>query len=128
MCAGPRFRAAAGVHAVGGDRRQDFDAWPGDLAITSPNVGIFSESGFGGEYLTLHVTRAASELNSNVPMTAPRSVIHGDRRAVQLGWRLRRLTASSGRITIALSETYLMWRRQIAVPRIIRRAISCASP
>ena len=92
---GLAFERQRGVHAVGNDRRQDFDAWPGDLAITSPNVGIFSESGNGGEYLTLHVTRAASELNSNVPLTAPRSVIHGDRRAVQLGWRLRRLMLAS---------------------------------
>src|ERR1700726_3058970 len=58
---GLAFERQRGVHAVGGDRRQDFDAWPGDLAITSPNVGIFSESRNGGEYLTLHLTRAASE-------------------------------------------------------------------
>jgi AraC-like DNA-binding protein len=87
---GLAFERQRGVHAVGGDRRQDFDAWPGELAVTSPNVEIFSESENGGEYLTLHVARAGSDPNCR-GLLGPRAVFHGDRRAVQLGWRLRRL-------------------------------------
>jgi hypothetical protein len=85
------FERQRGVHAIGSDGRQDFDAWPGDLAYTSPNVNIFSESMTGGEYLALHVARSASELVSDPPLAAPRLVFHGDRRAVCLGWRLRLL-------------------------------------
>lgn len=92
---GLAFERQRGVHAVGGDRRQDFDAWPGELAFTSPDVGVFSESGNGGEYLTLHVARIASVLEPESPLTVPRAVFHGDRRAVQLGWRLRRLMLAS---------------------------------
>lgn len=58
---GLAFERQRGVHAIGSDRRQDFDAWPGDLAYTSPNVNIFSESPNGGEYLAVHVARSASE-------------------------------------------------------------------
>jgi AraC family transcriptional regulator len=92
---GLAFERQRGVHAVGGDRRQDFDAWPGELALTSPNVEIFSESDKGGEYLTLHVARAASDPNCEVPLGVPRAVFRGDRRAVQLGWHLRRLILDS---------------------------------
>ena len=77
-----------GVHAIASDKRQDFDAWPGDLAFTSPDVNIFSESMHGGEYLALRVARHAA---GTAPWAAPRAVVHGDRRAVELGLRLRRL-------------------------------------
>lgn len=77
-----------GVHAIASDRRQDYDAWPGDLAFTSPNVGIFSESAHGGEYLALRIARNASDI-ARVAM--PRVILRGDRRAVELGWSLRRL-------------------------------------
>lgn len=92
---GLAFERQRGVHAIGSDGRQDFDAWPGDLAYTSPDVNIFSESMTGGEYLALHVARTASDLMSDAPLAAPRVVFHGDRRAVQLGWRLRLLMLAS---------------------------------
>ena len=76
------------MHAIASDNRQDFDAWPGDLAFTSPDVNIFSESMHGGEYLALRVARHAA---GTAPWAAPRAVVHGDRRAVELGLRLRRL-------------------------------------
>ncbi|RZJ62075.1 MAG: AraC family transcriptional regulator [Acidovorax sp.] len=42
-----------GVHAIGSDRREDFDTWPGTLAYTPPGVDVFSESATGGEYLVV---------------------------------------------------------------------------
>ncbi len=86
---GLAFERQRGVHAVGGSRRQDFDAWPGELAVTSPDVEMFSESGNGGEYLALHVQCVASGLEPEIPLTAPRAVFRGDRRAVRLGKQLR---------------------------------------
>jgi AraC-like DNA-binding protein len=87
---GLAFERQRGVHAVGGDRRQDFDAWPGELAVTSPDVEMFSESGAGGEYLALHVQCVALGHESEIPLTEPRAVFRGDRRAVRLGGQLRR--------------------------------------
>jgi AraC family transcriptional regulator len=43
----------SGVHAIGSDRRHDFDTWTGTLAYTPPGLEIFSESPRGGEYLVL---------------------------------------------------------------------------
>ncbi|MCO7573943.1 helix-turn-helix transcriptional regulator [Pseudomonas chlororaphis] len=40
-----------GVHAIDSDRREDFDTWPGTLALTPKGVEVFSESACGGEYL-----------------------------------------------------------------------------
>lgn len=88
---GLAFERQRGVHAIGGERRQDFDAWPGELACASPELNIFSESMQGGEYLALHVARAASAAMADTRLAAPRVVFHGDRHAVRLGWRLRRL-------------------------------------
>ena len=82
---GLAFERQRGVHAIASDRRGDFDAWPGDLALTSPDVNIFSESANGGEYLAV---RTAPQ---DGPLTPPRTVFRGDRRAVDLGTRLRRL-------------------------------------
>lgn len=45
-----------GVHAIGSDRRVDFDTWPGMLAYTPPGVDVFSESATGGEYLVARWT------------------------------------------------------------------------
>ncbi len=88
---GLAFERQRGVHAVGSDSRQDFDAWPGDLAFTLPDVEMFSESGTGGEYLTVHVAHGLPDLPMDVPHAGPRTVFHGDRQAVRLGWALRRL-------------------------------------
>ena len=87
---GLAFERQRGVHAVGGGRRQDFDAWPGELAVTSPDVEMFSESDSGGEYLALHVQRIASGLEPEMPLTLRRITFCGDRRAVRLGMQLRR--------------------------------------
>ena len=92
---GLAFERQQGVHAVGGSRRQDFDAWPGELAVTSPDVEMFSESDNGGEYLALHVQRGAPGLEPEIPLTLPRVVFRGDRRAVRLGKQLRRSMLAS---------------------------------
>lgn len=88
---GLAFERQQGVHAIDMDRRQDFDAWPGDLAFTLPDVEVFSESCTGGEYLTLHVTPDLPDLHVDAPLAGPHTVFHGDRQAVRLGWILRRL-------------------------------------
>jgi len=88
---GLAFERQRGVHAIGADRRQAFDAWPGDLAFTFPDVDVFSESGSGGEYLTVHVARDVPDLPVDVPQAGPRAVFQGDRQAVRLGCTLRRL-------------------------------------
>lgn len=81
---GLAFARQRGVHAIASDRREDFDAWPGDLAYAAPGVEIFSESAHGGEYLALQVAHTG-------PMpAAPRQVFYGDRHAVAIGARLRR--------------------------------------
>ena len=92
---GLAFERQQGVHAVGGGRRQDFDAWPGELAFTSPDVEMFSESGSGGEYLALHVRCVAPGREPAIPLPVPRAVFRGDRRAVLLGKQLRRSMLAS---------------------------------
>ena len=42
-----------GVHAVGSDRRTDFDTWAGTASLTPPGVDVYSESDAGGEYLAV---------------------------------------------------------------------------
>lgn len=92
---GLAFERQQGVHAVGGSRRHDFDAWPGELAVTSPDVEMFSESGNGGEYLVLHVQGVASGLEPESQPNVPRAVFRGNRRAVQLGQQLRHMMLAS---------------------------------
>ncbi len=96
---GLAFARQRGVHCVGdSDRRQDFDAWPGELAITAPGVNIFSESEQGGEYLTLHLHRSSDDLGpgsaTDTGWAEPRCVYQGDRQALRLGWQLRKLLLS----------------------------------
>lgn len=92
---GLAFERQQGVHAVGDARRHDFDAWPGELALTGPDVELFSESRTGGEYLALHLKRDWSGLEPQLPPGLPRSVFRGDRQAVRLGERLRRSLLAS---------------------------------
>lgn len=94
-----------GVHAIASDKRQDFDAWPGDLALASPDVNIFSESMHGGEYLALRVARHAAGMAS---LAAPRVIFPGDRRAVELGLRLRRLMLAPQPDTARIEEQLAM--------------------
>lgn len=87
---GLAFERQKGVHALGGSRRHDFDAWPGELAITSPDVEMFSESETGGEYLALHIHGVTSGVESDTVLTVPRAVLRGGVQAMRLGGQLRR--------------------------------------
>jgi AraC family transcriptional regulator len=76
-----------GVHAVAGEARRDFDAWPGEFALAAPGVPVFSESAHGGEYLILEVDAAVAP-----PVTgAPRRLFRGQREAIALAHGLRRV-------------------------------------
>ncbi len=82
-----------GVHSVGASNsRQDFDAWPGELAITAPHVPIFSESDHGGESLTIHLNDQPHDKTAAASLWGmPRHVYAGDSQALRLGWQLRKL-------------------------------------
>jgi AraC family transcriptional regulator len=72
-----------GVHAIGSDKRVDFDAWPGVLAYTPPGIDVFSESAVGGEYL---VARWAG---ANALPVMRRVELSGHRAAMAVGRRIR---------------------------------------
>ena len=123
---GLAFERQRGVHAVGGDRRQDFDAWPGELAFTSPDVEMFSESGNGGEYLALHVVRIASVLEPEIPLTVPRAVFRGDRRAVRLGKQLRRsMLASHPQPQLIEEQAMTLLDHGLSLLALPRRPLGC---
>lgn len=50
---GMALERQTGVHAIGTDRREDFDTWTGTLSFTPPGMDVFSESATGGEYLVV---------------------------------------------------------------------------
>lgn len=50
-----------GVHAIGTDRRKDFDTWMGTLSYTPPGLDVFSESATGGEYLAIRWHASADD-------------------------------------------------------------------
>lgn len=79
-----------GVHAVAGEARCDFDAWPGEFALAAPGVPLFSESAQGGEYLTVEADAAVAPAVTG----APRRLFRGQKEAVALARSLRRLLLS----------------------------------
>jgi AraC-like DNA-binding protein len=79
-----------GVHAVAGEARRDFDAWPGEFALAAPGVPMFSESATGGEYLLVAVDAGVAPLVRG----APRRLFRGQKEAVALARRLRRVLLS----------------------------------
>ncbi|WP_235514334.1 helix-turn-helix domain-containing protein [Acidovorax sp. Root217] len=58
-----------GVHAIGTDRREDFDTWVGTMSFTPPGLDVFSESATGGEYLAARWD--ASRADAGQPATRP---------------------------------------------------------
>ncbi|MES2740721.1 MAG: helix-turn-helix transcriptional regulator [Pseudomonadota bacterium] len=110
----------SGVHAIGGARRQDFDAWPGEWAYAAPELEMFSESMAGGEYLALHVAAGAAGQSAPAGGGAPRQGGRGDRQAVMLAWRLRRLMLAAqpdpGRIEQAAAQL-LAHAQMLLAPR-----------
>ncbi|MFG0674161.1 helix-turn-helix domain-containing protein [Delftia sp. WSY_7] len=99
-----------GVHAIGSDRRVDFDTWPGTVARTPPGVDVFSESATGGEYLVVRCTPAQWEqwLDDAVPHTEARRVVHpGQRAALQIAHQLRQLLLCPETDTLAIEQAAL---------------------
>jgi AraC-like DNA-binding protein len=90
-----------GVHAIGSDRRQDFDTWPGALSYTPPGVDVFSESPVGGEYLVL---RWAAD--DAAPSTGMRQRLTwtGQAQALAVSQRLRRALLGSAPDSLAVEE------------------------
>lgn len=97
-----------GVHAIGSDRRQDFDTWPGTLAWTPPGIDVFSESPQGGEYLVLRWQEEGASPRR-------RQEWRGHRPAASLGAALRRAMIS-GDDRLALQELALRFKALIAEP------------
>lgn len=91
-----------GVHAIGSDRRQDFDTWPGTLSYTPPGVDVFSESAVGGEYLVLRW--ASDDVLSNAGMPQRRHSWTGQAKALAASQRLRRALLAAEPDRLAVEE------------------------
>ena len=98
------FERQTGVHAIGCGARLDFDAWPGELAITKPHVEIFSESITGGEYLTLHIAASEEFDGFQNACIQSRVVVPGYRKTFALSLKLRRLMLSQKADNMEIEE------------------------
>lgn len=98
---GVALERQTGVHAIGSDRRESFDRWPGTLALTPAGVDVFSESAIGGEYLVL---RCANELGRD----RTRVCFGGAREAFALARALRRALLAPARDEGSIED--LAWR------------------
>jgi AraC family transcriptional regulator len=99
---GLAFARQTGVHAIGSDIRHDFDAWPGDFAISTAGLPMFSESAHGGEYLLMHITNP--DLLARMRASSPRQIFQGDKQAVMLAWQLRSLLLQKDKDSLLLQE------------------------
>lgn len=91
-----------GVHAIDSDRREDFDTWPGTLALTPAGIEVFSESAMGGEYLLLRWQGATPLVPGQRRMQSP-----GHARALALGREARRLLLAPEADELALEQCAL---------------------
>ncbi|MGC5698601.1 helix-turn-helix transcriptional regulator [Pseudomonas sp. NFXW11] len=91
-----------GVHAIDSDRREDFDTWPGTLALTPKGIEVFSESATGGEYLLARWQGEAPLLAGARRLQCP-----GHALALALGGEMRRLLLASVRDELALEQCAL---------------------
>lgn len=91
-----------GVHAIDSDRREDFDTWPGTLALTPAGIEVFSESAQGGEYLLLRWQGAAPLIAGQQRRQRP-----GHASALALGREARRLLLAQDRDELALEHCAL---------------------
>lgn len=107
---GLAFARQKGVHAIGSDVRHDFDAWPGDFAISSAGLPMFSESAHGGEYLLMHITEP--DLLTDFQASSPRKIFHGDKLAVILAWQIRALLLQSYPDPLLLEEKASLFLQQ----------------
>lgn len=120
---GLAFARQKGVHAIGSDIRQDFDAWPGDFAISRADLPMFSESAHGGEYLLLQITRP--DLMTAKYMTAPRQIFHADKQAVMLAWQIRSLLLQENPDPLFMEEkASLFFQRGLTLSNTMTTACS----
>ncbi|UMZ09298.1 helix-turn-helix transcriptional regulator [Pseudomonas sp. MPFS] len=91
-----------GVHAIDSDHREDFDSWPGTLALTPKGVEVFSESLSGGEYLLARWQGEAPLIAGARRVQCP-----GHARALALGREMRRLLLAPVRDVLALEQCAL---------------------
>jgi AraC-like DNA-binding protein len=92
-----------GVHAIGSDKRVDFDAWPGVLAYTPPGIEVFSESAVGGEYLV------ARWVDADAPPVMRRVELSGHRAAMTVARRIRHGLLSPRSDPLALEQLTLQF-------------------
>lgn len=107
-----------GVHAIDSDRREDFDTWPGTLALTPKGVEVFSESASGGEYLLARWQGEAPLIAGQQRLQSP-----GHAQALALGREARRLLLVPETDELALEQCALAF---IGLPQQTR-ASSAAS-
>lgn len=120
---GLAFARQTGVHAIGSDVRHDFDAWPGDFAISNAGLPMFSESAHGGEYLLMHVINP--DLLADMHASSPRQIFHGDKQAVMLAWQLRSLLIQKDKDALLLQEKAgLLLQRGLALSNTSTKARS----
>ncbi|WP_308924428.1 AraC family transcriptional regulator [Janthinobacterium sp. J1-1] len=97
-----------GVHAIGTDRRADFDTWPGTLAHTPPGVDVFSESETGGEYLIVRwASTAELDVHEFDKAANRRHQWTGHAAALRRARHLRRLLLASERDELAVEQAML---------------------
>lgn len=97
-----------GVHAIGSDRREAFDRWPGTLAITPAGMDVFSESADGGEYLVMRLVGADLDALPGEAPVRTRVCIAGVQEAFKLARALRRALIAPPRDHASLAD--LTWR------------------
>lgn len=113
-----------GVHAIGTDRRTDFDTWPGTLAYTPPGIDVFSESPTGGEYLVVRwPANAPAVLNES---STQRREWHAHAAALRSAQHLRRHLLAEVQDELAIEELVLglinLKRKNTAAPTPQMRA------
>lgn len=86
---GVALERQTGTHAIGSDRREPFDRWPGTLALTPAGVDVFSESPIGGEYLVLRCTSEVDPIGAG-ERDPTRVCVAGAREAFGLAREIRR--------------------------------------
>lgn len=105
---GVALERQTGVHAIGSDRREAFDRWPGTLAVTPPGMDVFSESAHGGEYLVLRLVGTDLDAMPGGALAQTRVCIAGAREAFALARALRRALIAPPRDDARLAD--LAWR------------------
>lgn len=98
------FAHQSGIHAIGTDKRVDFQATPNSIAFVPRGCDVFSESELGGEYLRIWQTSEPATITQKV--RSVRNVIDPD--AVRAAHGLRRLLISGKTLDKLLCEQYLL--------------------